>query len=169
MLVQTRVELAEDADPRTPMRNCQPGEVADMLFKGQGHWDSFCPQKRNLQSLFFTMNFLSLFPNTMPPQKWLRPFKTSPRKWCCLCLFFLMGRHGVISKWLITNTLKVKIHKWYVKSSTQFYLSTKKNPLEIKTEIRVIVTRFLFFRFFSECFTPTRHNLCKCDVMPFVH
>lgn len=97
------------------------------------------------------MNFLSLFPNTMSPQKWLRPFKTSPRKWYCLCLFFLTGRHGVIFKWLITNTLKVKIHKWYVKSTTQFYLSTKKNPLEIKTEIRVIITRFLFFRFFSEC------------------
>lgn len=69
------------------------------------------------------------------------------------------------SKLIITNTLKVKIHKLYVIYSTQYYFSTEMNPLEIKTEIHIIITLFLLFQLCSMNFC----GLCKCNVMSFVH
>ena len=72
------------------------------------------------------------------------------------------------SQLIITNTLKVKIHKWYVKYSTQYYFPTEMNPLEIKTEIYVIIILFLLLKLCSMnfCFLPMRQSLqMQCDVL----
>lgn len=131
----------------TRQRDCQPGGAADMLlFKGQEHQDSFCPWKQDHLSpitLYLPWPVWLVF-IYRDPLEMTQAFKTSLRKGSSICLDFLIVSHELILNRLIINTtLRVKILKWCVKTSTQSCFSTQKNRLEIKTEVCVIITHFL--------------------------